>query len=71
MKVENRTKEEVSFIALEVGDVFKYLDNLCVKTNEIYLMNAYDLILQDFVHVPDSAEVQPVKATLVIEEGEK
>ena len=67
MKTEDRTKKEVSFIALEVGDVFKYLDNLCVKTNEFYLMNAYDFILQDFVHVPDGAEVQPVKATLVIE----
>lgn len=67
MKIENSTKNGVLFITLEVGNVFKYLDNLCIKINAVHPFNAYDLILQDFVYVPDGAEIQPVKATLVIE----
>lgn len=67
MKIENSTKNGVLFITLEVGNVFKYLDNLCIKTNAVHPFNAYDLILQDFVYVPDGAEVQPAKATLIID----
>lgn len=65
MQIEDRTG--VLFMTLEVGDVFKYLDSLYIKINPIHPMNAYDLISNDFVHVPDGAELQPVKATLVIE----
>lgn len=36
MKIEDRTKEKKMFGSLKVGDVFKYLDNLYVKTDPIY-----------------------------------
>lgn len=65
MKIEDRTG--ILFVTLEVGDVFKFSDSLCIKINPIHPMNAYDLISNDFVYIPDGAEVQPVKATLVIE----
>lgn len=36
MKIEDRTRKEVPFGTLEVGDVFEYLDNLCLKIDPVY-----------------------------------
>lgn len=36
MKVEDRTKKEVLFSDLEVGDVFEFLGDLYLKINPVY-----------------------------------
>lgn len=86
MIIEDRTAKKVLFITLEVGDTFRFINNLYVKIDPIYPidpnsdiediedfmkesfpMTAYDLISHDFVSISGDAQVQPVKATLIIE----
>lgn len=71
MKIVDKSKVHVQFKDLEIGDIFRFTDLYCIKTENmsnsgIVMCNAVDIEDGRLFALSDFNKVQKVNATLVI-----